>query len=92
VGKSNPAWQKSNFSPAPYGALQNRLNMGGVGGGASAFAKPIMATFTLLNRSTTHQKPVVPDSKHSTRQAPLAYEYNIEIAFLSKQPPITPLI
>ncbi|WP_275426919.1 phospholipase effector Tle1 domain-containing protein [Marinomonas primoryensis] len=75
-----------NFQPSALVALQNRLTMGGIGGGSSAFANQNNGNLHPAKPFHYIPEPVVPDSSTRQRQAPLAYEYNIEIAFSSKAP------
>jgi uncharacterized protein (DUF2235 family) len=77
---------ESNFQPSALLALQNRLNMGGLGGGASAFADQNNGNLHPAQPIHYTPEPVVPDSSTQQRQAPLAYEYNIEIAFSANNP------
>jgi hypothetical protein len=75
-----------DFQPSALIALQNRLNMGGIGGGSSAFTDQNNGNLHPAQPIHYTPEPVVPDSSTQQRQAPLAYEYNIEIAFSSKAP------
>jgi hypothetical protein len=77
---------ESDFQPSALLALQNRLNMGGVSGGSSAFTDQNNGNLHPAQPIHYTPEPVVPDSSTQQRQAPLAYEYNIEIAFSSKAP------
>jgi hypothetical protein len=75
-----------DFQPSALIALQNRLNMGGIGGGSSAFTDQNNGNLHPAQPIHYTPEPVVPNSSTQQRQAPLAYEYNIEIAFSSKAP------
>ena len=77
---------ESDFQPSALLALQNRLNMGGISGGSSAFTDQNNGNLHPAQPIHSTPEPVVPDSSTQQRQAPLAYEYNIEIAFSSKAP------
>tara|TARA_R110001599_G_scaffold61252_3_gene170152 strand:- start:1519 stop:4434 length:2916 start_codon:yes stop_codon:yes gene_type:complete len=83
--KINPD-AEANFQPSALFALQNRLSMGGVSGGSSAFTDQNNGNLHPAQPIHSTPEPVVPDSSTQQRQAPLAYEYNIEIAFSSKAP------
>uniref|UniRef100_A6VW92 T6SS Phospholipase effector Tle1-like catalytic domain-containing protein n=1 Tax=Marinomonas sp. (strain MWYL1) TaxID=400668 RepID=A6VW92_MARMS len=83
----NPS-AESDFQASALTALTQRLNMMGQGVGSAS------ADSVGSNRGNLHPvkepdytpEPVIPDSSTRESQAPLAYEYNIEIAFSAKNP------
>ncbi|AWY00466.1 peptidoglycan-binding protein [Marinomonas primoryensis] len=75
-----------NFQPSALVALQHRLTMGEIGGGSSAFANQNNGNLHPAKPIHYTPEPVVPDSSTQQRQAPLAYEYNIEIAHSANNP------
>ena len=79
---------ESDFQASVLTALTQRLNMMGQGVGSAS------ADSVGSNRGNLHPvkepdytpEPVIPDSSTRESQAPLAYEYNIEITFSAKNP------
>ncbi|GGN32171.1 hypothetical protein GCM10011350_26460 [Marinomonas arctica] len=77
---------KSDFQPSALTALTQRLNMMGQGASSAAFDNQNRGNLHPAKEPDYTPEPVVPDRSSRPHQAPLAYEYNIEIAFSAKKP------
>ncbi|GGN17885.1 hypothetical protein GCM10011350_03680 [Marinomonas arctica] len=77
---------EAGFQPSALTALTQRLNMMGQGSSSAAFDNHNRGNLHPAKEPDYTPEPVVPDRSSRPHPAPLAYEYNIEIAFSAKKP------
>jgi hypothetical protein len=77
---------EADFQASALTALTQRLNMTGQGASSAAFDNQNRGNLHLAKEPDYTPEPVLPDRSSRPHQAPLAYEYNIEIAFSAKNP------